>query len=82
MSIDPTILKEFFKSGTLATVKIALLILILLYAIFTFMLSTKIRSLNRTIFLPAESGEVVIRMFAIIYLLAVLSLFIATLVIV
>jgi len=82
MNLDPAILTQFFKSGTLATVKISLLILILLYAIFAFMLGTKIRSLNRTIFLPAESGEVVIRWFAMIYFLAVLSLFIATLVIV
>jgi hypothetical protein len=82
MNLDPNILPELFKSGTVATVKISLLILILLYAIFAFMLGTKIRSLNRTIFLPAESGEVVIRVFAILYFLAVLSLFIATLVIV
>ncbi len=82
MTLDPEIIKEVFKSGTLATVKISLLILILLYAIFSLMLGTKIRSLNRTIFLPAESGEVVIRVFAIVYFLVVLSLFIVTLVIV
>lgn len=82
MSIDPTILKTLFKSGTLATVKVSLLILILLYAVFTLMLGTKIRSLNRTVFLPPESGEVIIRVFAIVYFLVVLSLFIATLVIV
>jgi len=82
MSLDPGIISALFKTGAIATVKIALLILILLYAIFSFMLGTKIRSLNRTIFLPAESGEVILRWFAIIYLFAVLSLFIATIVIV
>ena len=82
MNIDPTILKSLFKTGTLATVKLALLILLVIYALFTFMLATKIRSLNRTVFLPAESGEVFIRVVALLYFLAVLSLFILTLVIV
>jgi Family of unknown function (DUF5657) len=82
MNFDPTLIISSFTAGTVAYVKIALLILLGLYAIFTFMLSVKIRSLNRTVFLPAESGEVVVRIFAILYLLAVLSLFIATLVIV
>jgi len=82
MNIDPTILTSLFKTGTIATVKISILILILLYAGFTLMLSTKIRSLNRTVYLPRESGEGVLRIFAILYLLVVLSLFIATLVIV
>ena len=82
MSLDPSIIPGLFKSGAVTTVKLGLLILILLYTIFTLMLGTKIRSLNRTIFLPTESGEVAIRIFAIIYFLAVLSLFIATIVIV
>ena len=82
MSLDPAIIPDLFKLGAVASVKIGLLILILLYTIFALMLGTKIRSLNRTIFLPVESGEVAIRIFAIIYFFAVLSLFIATLVIV
>ena len=82
MNIDPSILKTIFKSGTVASVKIALLILIVLYAAFTLMLATKIRSLNKTVFLPKESGEGLLRAFAILYFLAILSLFIATLVIV
>ena len=82
MSIDPAILKIIFRTGTLATVKIFLLILILLYAGFTLILSTKIRSLNKTVYLPPESGEGIVKIFAILYLLVVLSLFIVTLVIV
>jgi Family of unknown function (DUF5657) len=82
MNFDPATIITSFTNGTVAYIKIALLILMGLYAIFIFMLSVKIRSLNRTVFLPAESGEVLIRIFAILYLLAVLSLFIATLVIV
>ena len=34
MNIDPEILKTLFKSGTLATVKLALLLLIFIYGIF------------------------------------------------
>jgi len=82
MNIDPTILKTLFKTGTLTSVKLALLILLVIYAIFTFMLAIKIRSLNRTVFLPPESGEGLFRAFALLYFLAVLSLFIVTLVIV
>ena len=82
MSLDPSSIPDLFKSGAVASVKIGLLILILLYTIFALMLDTKIRSLNRTIFLPTESGEVALKIFAILYFLAVLSLFIATLVIV
>jgi len=82
MNLDPNILITSFSSGAVLYVKIALLILIGLYLLFSLMLTTKIHSLNKTVFLPAESGEVVIRFFAILYLLAVLSLFIATIVIV
>ncbi|HVA96787.1 MAG TPA: DUF5657 family protein [Candidatus Acidoferrales bacterium] len=82
MNLDPSTIITGFTNGAVAYIKIALLILLGLYAVFTLMLSVKIRSLNRTVFLPAESGEVVLRIFAILYLLAVLSLFIATIVIV
>jgi Family of unknown function (DUF5657) len=82
MTLDPTTIITSLTTGTVAYVKLALLILLGLYAIFTFMLAVKIRSLNRTVFLPAESGEVLVRIFAILYLVVVISLFIATLVIV
>ena len=82
MNLNPNIIIPSFEQGAQLYVKIALLIMMGLYLIFTLMLSTKIRSLNKTVFLPAESGEVVIRIFAAIYLIVVLSLFIATLVIV
>lgn len=82
MNVDPTHIIISLTHGTEAYVKIALLILIGLYALFTLMLSVKIRSLNKTVFLPPESGETILRILAIIYFLAVLSLFIVTLVIV
>jgi hypothetical protein len=82
MNLDPNIIIAGFNQGTIAYIKIALLILIGLYFVFSFMLSTKIRSLNKTVFLPPQSGEIVLRIFSILYVLAILSLFIATLVIV
>jgi len=82
MNLDPTILLSGFKAGTVLYVKVALLVLIVLYALFTIMLATKIRSLDKTVFLPSESGEGIIKVFSILYVLVVLSLFIATLVIV
>jgi len=82
MTLDPSILVTGFAAGAVIYTKLALLILIVLYALFTIMLATKIRSLNKTVFLPTESGEWLVRAFSILYFLAVLSLFIATLVIV
>lgn len=82
MNFDPTTIVSNFRVETITYVKIALLILLGLYSVFTFMLATKIRSLNRTIFLPLESGEGILRLFALIYFFAVLSLFLLTLVIV
>ncbi len=82
MNPNPAIFTTLFKAGSIFYVKVALLILIGIYMLFTFMLAIKIRSLNKTVFLPAESGEGIIRVFAILYLLIVLSLFIITLVIV
>lgn len=80
--MNPADLSTIFNLDAIAYIKVALLILIGIYAIFTLMLSTKIRSLNKTVFLPRESGEIIIRFVAILYFFIVLSLFIATLVIV
>jgi len=82
MTLDPSIIIPSLTSGAIAYIKLALLILMGLYLIFTFMLTVKIRSLNKTVFLPPESGEVLIRVLAILYLLVVISLFVATIVIV
>ena len=82
MTLDPTTIIASLTHGTVLYVKIALLILMGLYLLFALMLATKIRSLNRTVFLPPESGEVILRVVAILYVLSVLSLFIVTLVIV
>jgi hypothetical protein len=82
MTLDPSIIIESLTTGTIAYIKIALLILMGLYVLFVFMLLVKIRSLNKTVFLPQESGEIILQIFAFLYLLVVISLFIATIVIV
>ncbi len=80
MIIDPFVI---FKNFSLTFfIKIVTLILIGLYAIFSFMLATKIRSFNKILFLPPRSGGKLMQTLAIIYFLAVLSLFLITLVIV
>jgi hypothetical protein len=82
MTLTPSDLTTFFDSGTLLYIKVALLILIALYAIFTLMLAVKIRSLDKTVFLPTESGEGILRFFAYLYFIVIVFLFIATIVIV
>ena len=80
MLIDINALFQIFKLELLF--KILLLIFIGLYAIFSIMLATKIRSLNKIVFLPPSTGAVFIQLIAILYVLAVISLFFVTLVIV
>ena len=80
--INSSNISTIIDSGTLVYIKLSLLILIVLYAIFTFMLAIKIRSLDQTVFLPTESGEGILRTFAWLYFLAIVFLFIATIVIV
>jgi len=62
--------------------KIGFLILLGIYAIFAFMLINKIRSFNRIISLSAGTGHTFIQTFAYLFFILILSLFIATLVIV
>ena len=56
-------------------IKMVTLIFIGLYAIFTFMLATKIRSFNKILFLPANSGGGVMQLLTIIYSISVAVLF-------
>ncbi|HZE86895.1 MAG TPA: DUF5657 family protein [Methylomirabilota bacterium] len=81
MPFDPLAFIQNFNNIRLF-IKVAFLILVGLYAIFTFMLATKIRSFNKILFLPANSGGAFLQLVAIIYFFIVLSLFIVTIVIV
>lgn len=63
-------------------IKIALLIMIGLYALFTLMLTTKVKSFNKVVFLPPSSGAELIQTTTTILLLVLTSLFLITLAIV
>ncbi len=61
--------------------KIALLILIAIYAIFTFFIYNKVRALNRIVFFPPRTASNSIKSLTLIYFFIILSLFFLTLVI-
>lgn len=62
--------------------KIALLTVIILYAIFCFMAYIKIRALEKIIIFPAKSKAASIHIFTFLYFLLIVSLFFLALVIV
>ena len=62
--------------------KIALLTLIILYAIFSFMVYVKIHSLVRIVLFPPKSKTASIQTIAFLYFLLIISLFFLALVIV
>lgn len=62
--------------------KIIILIMILLYFIFSIIVYNNIRALNRIVFFPPRSAGIFLRSIALIYSLLALSLFLITLVIV
>lgn len=59
----------------------ALLVLIAIYAIFTFFIYNKTRALNRIVFFPPRTTSNSIKLLSLIYFLIILSLFFLTLVI-
>ena len=61
--------------------KIAIAILILMYAVFTFILYNHIRSLNRIVIIKNSLGNAFVQSFGLIYFLATCILFLLSLVI-
>jgi hypothetical protein len=59
-----------------------LLLIIALYFIFAFMLYNQVQALSKVVFFPAKNAGTLIKLFAIFYVLAIISLFFITLVIV
>ena len=57
-------------------IKVVALVVIGLFGVFSFMLATKIRSFNKILFLPPNSGGSFMQRLAVIYSLVVLVLFI------
>jgi len=80
MIIDPTTILQNLDIPLF--IKIIALILIGLYAIFSFMLATKIRSFNKILFLPPNSGGGLMQSIALMYTVTVLVLFVLTLLLV
>lgn len=59
-----------------------LLVLMFVYALFTFIVFSRVRALNRTIYLAAASASIILKTLTLISFLVAVSLFIITLVIV
>jgi hypothetical protein len=78
----PQILTDLPALNFLQVSKIALLILIIIYAIFSFMIYVKIRALTRIVIFPSKTKSSSIPTLAFIYFLLVVSLFFLALVIV
>lgn len=78
MITDPTTL--IHNLNLHVWVKLIALIFIGLYAIFSFMLATKVRSFNKILFLPPNSGGGLMQRLTIIYSVIVAVLFLFTLI--
>ncbi len=78
----PDFIQLFGLANARLIFKIGFLIIVGLFVIFSFMLLTKVRALNRVIFLPPEAGKIVLQILTVLYFLVVLSLFFLTIVIV
>lgn len=61
-------------------IKITTLVFIGLYAMFCIMLATKIRSFNKILFLPPNSGGTLMQKIALIYSFCVVFLFLLALI--
>jgi hypothetical protein len=77
--IDLTQLISLFDLG--AFFKIVLLVLIGLYTLFVLILFIQARSLGKIMIIEARDGTPMLRLFALFYLIASISLFLAALVI-
>jgi hypothetical protein len=78
MIFDPTTFLQNFNPHLF--VKVTALIFIGLYAIFSFMLATKIRSFNKILFLPPNSGGNLMQQVTLLYSFMVALLFIFALI--
>lgn len=63
-------------------IKIFLLLILAIYAIFSFFVYTKIRAMNRIVYFPERSASDSLQTAALFYFFVIISLFILTLVIV
>jgi hypothetical protein len=81
--MDTLNIANFFTIGLgMLFFKIPLLILIFLYALFTFIVINRIKALNRAILITSANAAKMLQLLAILHFILVISLFIITLVIV
>lgn len=75
------ILTAITEFNLLLIFKLVILLIFLIYLVFSFLLVTQVKALNRLIYIKANQASRIIFIFAIIYLIATLSLFLIALVI-
>jgi hypothetical protein len=78
----PDITTLFQANNILLVFKVLLLVLLFVYILFTFVVSNRVRALNRTMHLSAAHASVLLQIATLLSFLVAVSLFIATLVIV
>lgn len=72
----------FQENGVEFIFKILLLAAIFVYMLFSLILISRVKALNRTIFLAAAGASAMLQLVTVIFFLLAVSLFIATIVIV
>jgi hypothetical protein len=78
----PNITEILFHTNGILILKIPFLILLFLYALFLFIVISRIRALNRTITVTAGAASQILRIAAVLQFVLAVSLFLITLVIV
>lgn len=76
------ILSLFDVNNITSLFKLLLLALMFVYILFTFIVWSRVRSLNRTIYLASANASALLNLLTLLSFLLAISLFIATLVIV
>ncbi len=70
------------ENGVYFLFKALLLILMIVYALFTFIVYSRVRALNRTIQIASSGASAILQLLSLIIVIAAVSLFVITLVIV
>ncbi len=78
----PNITDLLFQGRGILIFKVPILVLLLLYTLFTFIVISRIRALNRTVSISASHASGTLQTFAFVQFLLALSLFLISLVIV
>jgi len=82
MALLPDLITLFQTQGLAFIFKVLLLVLLFVYILFNFIVYSRVRALNRTIYLAAANASSFLQFVTLLSLLLAISLFVATLVIV